>query len=88
MKRGVLFTLAAAAAFTAVAACSKKDEPAADSTGTAAVVDTSTGAPGGVSGSSVTPSPTMSDTAAASTGTASGGDTIKGRSTGDTTTRK
>jgi len=88
MKRGVLFTLAAAAAFTAVAACSKKDEPAADSTGTAAVVDTSTGAAGGVSGSSVTPSPTMSDTAAASTGTASGGDTIKGRSTGDTTTRK
>ncbi len=69
--------------------CAKKDTAATDTTGTAAMTDTTAGV--GTMGSppGTSPSPTMSDTAATGTmGTASGGDTIKGRSSGDTTTKK
>ena len=86
MTRRTLLAVAAAAGFLAVTSCAKKGSEYGDTTG-AAMTDTATA--GTTTGTMQTPppAPTMSDTAAAGT-TGTYTDTTKGRSSGDTTTKK
>jgi len=82
-------TVAAFGGLLLAAGCMKKDTAATDSAGTAAMADTSAGGAAATGTYGTTPAPTMSDTAATGNmGTATGTDTTKGRTTGDTTTRK
>jgi len=92
MRKSTFITVAAVGGLLAAGACTKKDTAATDSAGTAAMADTgmgtagTTGTTGTYSGTAAT-TPTMSDTAAGTMGNA-GRDTLKGRSSGDTTTKK
>lgn len=89
MRKKGLIAVAGVAGILMVGGCAKKDTAATDTAGTAAMTDTTAGP--GTMGSppGTTPSPTMSDTAATGAmGTATGTDTTKGRTSGDTTTKK
>jgi hypothetical protein len=88
MTRRTLFAVAAAGTFLMMGACSKKEGAYGDSAG-AAMTDTATS--GTTTGTMQTPppAPTMSDTTAGATGTTGTyADTTKGRTSGDTTTKK
>ncbi len=90
MNKRTFIAAAAVGGFLAAGACAKKNDTAADSTGSAVMTDTAAASAGAVSGTNGTASPTMSDTAASATGSMGSGmqDTAKGRSSGDTTTKK
>ena len=84
MKTRNLIALAAFGGLLVAAGCTKKDEAAVDTTGTAAMTDTGMGA-GAATGATGTTG-TMTDSTGATTGTMM--DTTAGRASGDTTTKR
>jgi len=87
MRKSTFIAVAAIGGLLAAGACSKKDTAATDSAGTAAMADTGMGTAGSTTGTMGT-TPTMSDTTATGTGTTTGTDSLSGRASGDTTTKK
>jgi hypothetical protein len=86
MNKRSYIAAAAIGGLLAAGACMKKEAAVPDST--AVITDTAAGAVAPATGTSGTPSATMSDTAASGSLGSGMQDTAKGRSSGDTTTKK